>query len=87
MDSFELTPRADERHLLADGEVWSVYEVLAPSSSDDNGPSLTFESRKVVRRVRGYPANWRTLGEEALFALSCAADACTSERKDRFTRG
>lgn len=34
------------------------------------GASLIFSSDNVVRRVRGYPAEWRDLTDDALLALS-----------------
>jgi hypothetical protein len=34
------------------------------------GLSLIFASDVAVRRVRSYPANWATLSDEALAALS-----------------
>lgn len=70
-DGFELVPRSGERRILAGNEAWSVYESRAPNT--DNGPSLIFESMKIVRRIRDYPADWRALNDQDLYALSCAA--------------
>jgi hypothetical protein len=50
-----------------EGRDWLVYELAATSSAP---ASLVFETELVVRRVKAYPANWRTLDEAALFALS-----------------
>jgi hypothetical protein len=61
-----LTSHPDGRSLRADGVSWSVYE----DRSDSLGPSLIFESDKIARRVRGFPANWRQLTDAQLIALS-----------------
>jgi hypothetical protein len=55
-----------ERRFTVAGEAWAVWEdVLSPI-----GPSLVFENTKIARRVREYPANWRELSDEQLYALS-----------------
>lgn len=56
------------RRFLVEGEEWRVYE-LAPTF-DRRHPSLVFESDTSIRRVRSYPADWRTLSDDELFALS-----------------
>lgn len=53
---------------LVEGEEWRVYE-LAPTF-DRRHPSLVFESDTSIRRVRSYPADWRTLSDDELFTLS-----------------
>jgi hypothetical protein len=57
----------------ADGICWHVYE--QPSSEYDRrrGVSLIFASEAAIRRVRTYPADWRTLSDEDLAALSWKA--------------
>ena len=60
------TKRGERRFALA-GEGWSVWEDLRPAPF---GPALVFENDKVARRVHQYPANWRELTDEALYALS-----------------
>jgi hypothetical protein len=55
------------RRFAVGGEFWLVYEVLAPPP---NGPALVFMTDKVARRVRSYPANWRELRDDELYALS-----------------
>jgi hypothetical protein len=55
----------------AQGETWHVYEV--GGATYDRRASLIFESAWTVRRVRIYPANWRTLSDEELLALSWQA--------------
>ena len=54
----------------ADGAKWRVYE--KPNSDYDrrHGSSLIFASEAAVRRVRQFPADWRTLSVEALARLS-----------------
>jgi hypothetical protein len=49
-----------------EGHLWRVREVRFA----DAKPSLIFESEVSFRRVRGYPANWRSLSDEELYALS-----------------
>lgn len=53
------------------GESWHVYEV--GGATYDRRASLIFESAWTVRRVRVYPADWRTLSDEELLALSWQA--------------
>ena len=50
-----------------EGRDWLIYE-LAGSATEP--ASLVFETELVVRRVKVYPASWRTLDDDALFALS-----------------
>ena len=58
------------REILVAGVLWLVYE-LPPSPFDRRSvPSLVFESDSAMRRVRTYPADWRSLSEKALIALS-----------------
>lgn len=59
--------REHARRFEADGEVWLVYEVGPPY--DRRGPSLVFETERVVRRVRNYPEKWRHLSDEELLLL------------------
>jgi len=58
------------RTMTVDDVDWLVYELPASTLDRRSTPSLVFESYQAVRRVRNYPANWRTLAAEALFALS-----------------
>lgn len=53
-----------------DGELWTVYERAAGPLDRRQTPSLVFESRSAIRRVRDYPADWRTLSDTALMRLS-----------------
>jgi hypothetical protein len=50
-----------------EGRDWLIYELAATSMEP---ACLVFETELVVRRVKSYPANWRTLDEAALSALS-----------------
>ena len=47
---------------------WSVHEVHDPSTP--TGRALLFVSTTGFRRVRSYPADWRTLTAAALWELS-----------------
>jgi hypothetical protein len=53
-----------------DGTRWRVYEIAFSDYDRRRGLSLIFASDVAVRRVRNYPANWATLSDEALAALS-----------------
>lgn len=48
--------------------MWRVFELVA--AYDRRGPSLVFETDGVMRRVRAYPPDWRTLPDRDLLALS-----------------
>lgn len=61
---------ADRRELSLDGEVWVVYERAAGADDRNRAPSLVFECRSAIRRVRDYPADWYTLSDAALRTLS-----------------
>ena len=58
------------RRLAVNGEPWLVYELRGPSFDRRSAPSLVFEGEDAVRRVRDFPADWRTLSDDELFALS-----------------
>ena len=49
-----------------EGRLWRVREV----SFADAPPTLIFDSEMRFRRVRAFPANWRSLSDAALFELS-----------------
>ena len=51
-----------------DHAAWTVHEVHDPFAS--GGSSLIFASTAGFRRVRRFPADWRELSAEALWALS-----------------
>lgn len=54
----------------AEGVVWRVYERPHGTLDRRSGQSLVFESDGKIRRVRGYPADWRLLPPAELEALS-----------------
>ncbi len=58
------------RRMLVEGASWLVYELPALPFDRRSTPSLVFENENSVRRVRNYPLDWRSLGDEELFALS-----------------
>ena len=60
------------RQLVVDAVSWLVYELPPQPFDRRSTPSLVFESEGAVRRVRDFPANWRTFGDAELFALSWA---------------
>ncbi len=62
--------RPDSRELLIDGDLWTVYERPPDDVDRRQSPSLVFESRSAIRRVRNYPAEWRSLSDAALTRLS-----------------
>jgi hypothetical protein len=61
------------RQLVVDHVPWLVYE-LPPTPFDRRSKSsLIFESEGIMRRVRGFPADWRALTDDELYALSWGA--------------
>ena len=62
--------RRDGREIYVDNVPWLVYELPPAPFDRRSSPSLVFESEDTVRRVREYPADWRTLAEDELLALS-----------------
>jgi hypothetical protein len=56
----------------ADGEWWSVQEVETSAYDRRGARSLVFTNdvEMVMRRVREYPANWASLSDADLSALS-----------------
>ena len=65
----ETETRGPRRAFSVDGVAWTV-RLVARHYDRRSGPDLVFESADVVRRVRSYPADWFTLSDEALFAIS-----------------
>jgi hypothetical protein len=57
----------------AEGTRWQVSERPFSDYDRRHGLSLIFASEVAVRRVRDYPANWATLADDELFALSWRA--------------
>jgi hypothetical protein len=61
--------RREGRRIAVAGVLWLVYEV-APFTYDRSATSsLVFEDDWSVVRVRSFPAGWRSLNDEQLFAL------------------
>ena len=54
----------------AEGQSWVVTEQRFSQYDRRSGSSLIFASDLAVRRVRNYPADWVTLSDLALAALS-----------------
>ena len=54
----------------------TIRPALTPAQWKEHraGPSLVFESETAVRRVRDFPADWRKLSDDDLFALSWTID-------------
>ena len=66
-DNDTQAPRSFADH---DGNRWQVYEKAPADYDRRSGASLIFASETAVRRVRDFPANWRTLSDEQLAELS-----------------
>ncbi len=65
----EPEPNPRRVHFVApDKSYWSVHETRDPRSP--SGTALLFVSEAGFRRVRRYPAEWRTLSDGELWALS-----------------
>jgi hypothetical protein len=58
------------RQLFVDGVLWLAYELPPPPFDRRATASLVFESDAMIRRIRNYPADWRQMEDEQLFALS-----------------
>lgn len=56
--------------LDVEGTLWHVREQPFGDYDRRSGMSLIFASDAAVRRVRDFPPNWTTLGDEELLALS-----------------
>jgi len=65
-----LAQRTAARRLHVDGAPWLVYELPANPFDRRSSLTLVFETDDTMRRVRSFPANWRTLSDADLFALS-----------------
>ena len=70
--SNRLRRRRQAARQLVGGDVgWLVYELPPLPDEPKQTASLVFESDVAIRRVWKYPENWRGLGDDELFALSC----------------
>jgi hypothetical protein len=68
-DSRISEPRS-RTYVDSDGTAWHVSEQPFSEYDRRTGRSLIFASDLAVRRVRNYPADWYSLPEQALVALS-----------------
>ncbi len=67
----EVEPAAGERAVLdAGGHVWRVFEREYSPEDRRKGLALVFWSEEVIRIVRRFPPDWRTLPDEALMTVS-----------------
>ena len=62
--------RITGRQIVVEGVAWLVYEIPADQFDRRSSSALIFESDDIMRRVRDYPADWHTLPDDALLALS-----------------
>ncbi len=65
-------PSGDLTRTIVDreGRVWFVREMQTPPYDRRGSDSLVFLTDEVMRRVRHYPTDWRSLSDEALYELS-----------------
>jgi hypothetical protein len=74
MDPTNAPPSASDgfqrRFVDEEGRAWRVREARVPPYDRRNGVVLLFESNEVLRIVRTYPENWRTLSNADLMQLS-----------------
>ena len=61
--------RREGRVVHGEESVWRVYE-LVQRFDRRHGPVLVFESDTVMRTVRDFPSDWRTLHDDELIQLS-----------------
>src|ERR1051326_6155866 len=61
---------AASRMIQGGGTHWTVREAAWAGPSGRGRTCLIFENDAVVRRVRVFPADWRTCSDDALYALS-----------------
>ena len=68
-------------HVIADrnGVEWSVQEVETPQAWARGKRCLVLNSRDCVRRVWDYPADWRRLDADTLFALGAPGSEVARE--------
>ena len=60
--------RDQARVVIIAGEPWRVFELR--HTYDRRGPSLVFESEQIIRVVRQYPEDWKSLPDNELVLLS-----------------
>ena len=66
-----LSTPIDFRRIIreANGHEWLVREITNVYDRRSS-TALIFERPEVIRKVRAFPANWRTMSNEELIALS-----------------
>ena len=74
----ESLPRARERERIVQRGIdqWRVHEMDARAIPGAQAPTcLICESTEVIRRLWHYPADWRSIEDDALWAL-CEGPPC-----------
>jgi hypothetical protein len=66
-------PKGEREFVDAEGARWRVYEQPVSDYDRRRGSSLIFASEAAVRRVRVFPADWRSLSDLELARLSWGA--------------
>ncbi|HEY4218995.1 MAG TPA: hypothetical protein VGM67_17760 [Gemmatimonadaceae bacterium] len=61
------------RVLRAGGHEWHVRETRYSPADRRTGTCLIFDAESVIRRVRNFPPNWRTLPDDELYSISLGA--------------
>ena len=71
-DDFEMATGEHRRRrlLVHDGIEWAIYERAWGEYDRRSNTRLVFESDGAVRVVRSFPAEWFTLSDDELIALS-----------------
>ena len=69
----ESTSPSPARVLRAGGHEWHVREALYSPADRRTGTCLIFDAESVIRRVRDFPADWRTLPDAELYSISLGA--------------
>jgi hypothetical protein len=62
--------RRTARQIVVDNVPWLVYELPPVLYDPRPSASLIFENESAMRRARNFPANWRALGDDELFAVT-----------------
>ena len=68
-------PQSKPHRMIRDnlGRVWTVREIEGGGYDRRTSRSLVFERDEVIRRVRTYPDEWRTMSDADLYALTLRA--------------
>lgn len=66
-----LADKGSVRHIRDEtGQLWTVTELISTGYDRRESRSLVFGTDEVIRRVRNYPSDWRSLSDMDLYALS-----------------